>query len=185
MKRSFNYYNTITCISSNITTPCKIKLLNYYKMKTSLSSSIITTRSHKQVRSLHSFVVATGTTSTCTSYRWCRSRSGKVRCFGAFLVGVSRIFALGAYLPLRSSFSLIHVVPDPLLLAMTNTLTHGWIWIWYVQHTVFGVLSESSKMQLTLNSVVPSVYNGLLKKVFRHVAAPMLTLCCKACSDHI
>jgi hypothetical protein len=73
------------------------------------------------------------------------------------LVGVSWIVALRAYLHPRSSFSLIHVVPNTLLLASTDTLTHGWIWIWYVQRTVFGVLSESSKMQVTLNSVVPSV----------------------------
>jgi hypothetical protein len=92
-----------------------------------------------------------------TRWRWCRSGSGKVRCFSAFLVGVSWIVALRAYLHPRFSFSLIHVVPNPLLPASTYTLTHGWIWIWYVQHAVFGVLSESSKMQITLNSVVPSV----------------------------
>jgi hypothetical protein len=56
-----------------------------------------------------------------------------------------------------SSFSLIRVVPNPFLLVSTDTLTHGWIWIWYVQRTVFGVLSESFKMQVTLNSVVQSV----------------------------
>jgi hypothetical protein len=51
----------------------------------------------------------------------------------------------------------------------TNALTHVWIWIRYVNCIFLGVFSERTKIEVVLIRAVPSVKNGLLEEVARHV----------------
>jgi hypothetical protein len=71
--------------------------------------------------------------------------------------------ALRAKLHGRANSNFIHVVPNPLLLLSTNALAHFWILIMYVKCIFLGVFSERTKIEVALNSAVPSVKSGLKK----------------------
>jgi hypothetical protein len=59
------------------------------------------------------------------------------------------------------------------------------IWIRYVCCISFGVFNERTNEEMTLQSVVPSVQDGLLQVVPRHVPTPVPTSSFKTCSEHM
>jgi hypothetical protein len=147
---------------------------------------------------MHSFI-AVATTSTSTSRRCsstsrrlgsiirvCRTRCiASIHCCNAFLVGVSWVVALWTEHHWTPSFSFIHVVPDPFLLSSTNALAQFRIWIGYVCCISFGIFNERTDEEMALQSVVPSVQDGLLQVVPRHVPTHVSTFSSETCNEQM